>query len=128
MSGTSEKLAEMMSKMEHAYGHLTALVTNMASASQSSERTWDAYKQRFEQVDRSLADAFNGMTDGFENYRVQIESFTNKLEQNLSKATQNLGGGVGALQEVVEELQETLERFADEIKEARESDNAASTN
>ena len=78
---------------------------NAQAATGSLVESLNAAAQRFEGVDRELANTLKELQTGLQGFTKQIGTFVGQTDQNLAKAATHLGS-------LVKGLQDTLEDFA----------------
>jgi ABC-type transporter Mla subunit MlaD len=104
LSETADGISAVGESIAQAQTNILQTSSEMGDAISSMESTWADYRNRFEDVDESLANAIGQLTTGADAYRKHIEEFVSGLDRELNKAVSTLGGGIEALTESIEDL------------------------
>lgn len=67
-------------------------------------QAWGDYRERFEGIDKSLADIFRQIDDGLSRYCEQVKQFANELDDKTARTVQHLAAAIHELDQSIEDL------------------------
>ena len=104
----SDKTADVLARTSDMVDRVDTLVNSLERHQQSVAESWIRYQNRFEDIDRSLANVFQQIDDGLSGYCDQVKQFANELDKTTSETVQQLASATAELGGTIEDLIEHL--------------------
>lgn len=103
---TSQALQEVGNQIDSGASAMAQAVEEIGQLQEQIRNSWQAYQERFEQVDQSLARTFQEIDEGLSRYTQSVQEFIQGIDRHTGEIVSQLSGAVSELQESVEELSE----------------------
>ena len=100
----SDKTADVLARTSDVVDRVDSLVNTLERNQQSVAEAWSRYQERFEGIDRSLANVFQQIDDGLAGYCDQVRHFANELDKTTSQTVQHLASATADLSSSIEDL------------------------
>lgn len=107
---SSERAAQSLAGSNQLVDRLAKTATSLEENQRLVAGAWDRYQERFEGIDRSLAQVFEQIDDGLSGYCDQVKKFANELDRTTASTIQHLAGATQELGGSIEDLIEVLPR------------------
>ena len=107
---SSERAAQSLAGSNQLVDRLVTTATSLEENQRLVAGAWDRYQERFEGIDRSLAQVFEQIDDGLSGYCEQVKKFANELDRTAASTVQHLAGATQELGGSIEDLIEVLPR------------------
>lgn len=109
----AERIRSVSDELQETQREFSALGEIMSTTSTTLRSSWEDYQSRFENVDTSLANVFERLSEGLDAQKGHVEDFVSGLDAQLDKAMRSLSGGVSELTDAVEQLSDSADRIAE---------------
>ena len=103
---SSEQLTAAWRDGRELVGQIRQAVVDMSEQQRETAGAWQDYRARFENIDRSLREAFTHMSQSLDSYTAKTKDFAEGLDKHSANA-------IGSLSAVINELEGTLEELLD---------------
>lgn len=113
LRGAGEPARQAATRMEAAASQLASVGQVVAQSHQSLQvlvASLERNGQRFEGLDKALANTFDTFEKGARGYHEAVREFVLKVDEELKNALSTLGGGIEGLDNTVEELADVMDR------------------
>jgi ABC-type transporter Mla subunit MlaD len=114
----AQSIRESVKQMESAVtissdaqSSLLDLTKLLSTSTEDLTQQWSQYAERFEGVDKDLAQTFTNLAEATRNQQAVVAEFVGNLDQELNKAMRQLSGGINDLGSVVEEVTESVDKL-----------------
>ena len=107
---TSQTLKEVGSQIDSASTANSKAVEEIRQVQEQVRSNWQAYQERFDQVDQSLARTFEEIDNGLSRYAQNVQEFITSLDKHTGEIVSSLSGAISELNESVEDLAEANRR------------------
>lgn len=113
-----QSLAESSRRLDEAFGVTRELAERLTTLTRTLEEGWDAYRQRFEGVDKDLERAFQQITEAVDTQQRRIQDFVKALDKSFSEATDKLNGTIAGMASSAEDLADAVEQWSEATRPA----------
>ncbi len=108
MRESSEMSANALAKTSDLVGRVEVSVNALERHQQEVATAWTEYQERFEGIDKSLAQVFTQFDEGLSRYCAQVKEFANELDKTTSNTVQQLAGATADLSGAIDDLTQGL--------------------
>ncbi len=108
MESTSDNILQSTDKVLDASDQVASLVVKLESMNSDIKSTWEAYGDRFDNIDESVAGLFRNLQDGLSNYSKTTTDYVLGLDKHAAKVVQELASATSELSETVEAISESM--------------------
>lgn len=105
LSSAGGVLSERLSDLGTVVASLKQIAVDVTSSQRQLSELWQAYEQRFSDVDTSLERAFHELNDGLDSLSGRVKQFMQEIDQSLGKSVSGLSSVAAEILEGVDSLQ-----------------------
>ena len=113
---TAGGLTDLNSSQAEAVGSIKEGIEVLRSSQDQVVSSWEAYSNRFGDIDNSLSKFFTDLQQGVQGYSEQVNTFLKDIDGLMAESVDKLGGAASEIRETVDGLSEQLDAILEAFR------------